>query len=85
MVAYLGNVYLVARLSVDNLNKQCFHNTTYTYIYVLRTTVSKLKGKEKTRESELARDVLSTEPLCARGPMATHVTSILSMRAQTLK
>jgi hypothetical protein len=37
-VAYLGNVYLVARLSVDNLNKQCFHNATYTYIYVLRTT-----------------------------------------------
>jgi hypothetical protein len=38
-VAYLGNVYLVARLSVDNLNKQCFHNITYTYIYVLRKTV----------------------------------------------
>jgi hypothetical protein len=39
-VAYLGNVYLVARLSVDNSNMQCFHNTTYTYIYVLRTTSS---------------------------------------------
>jgi hypothetical protein len=39
-VAYLDNVYLVARLSVDNLNKQCFHNTTYTYIYVLRTTLT---------------------------------------------
>jgi hypothetical protein len=43
-VAYLGNVYLVTHLSVDNLNKQCFHNTTYTYIYVLRTTLSTIRS-----------------------------------------
>jgi hypothetical protein len=46
-VAYLGNVYLVARLSVDNLNKQWFHNTTYTYIYVLRTTKAMDELSEK--------------------------------------
>jgi hypothetical protein len=25
-IAYSGNVYLVAHLSIDDFNKQCFHN-----------------------------------------------------------
>jgi hypothetical protein len=53
-VAYLGNVYLVARLSVDNSNMQCFYNTTYTYIYVLRTTI--INNKRRLEELSLHHD-----------------------------